>query len=139
MHPEDPADAQKITELHLPKGAEVSTPIAYINTSPKIWGHDARIFNPDRFSRPDVPSAQTPGVWGNLMTFLAGPRNCIGHRLTVIEMKIVLFVLIRSFRFEIPPSQPKLKKTWLVIQRCIVQGEDKAGPQMPLMVSAVEN
>lgn len=73
------------------------------------------------------------------MTFLAGPRNCIGHRLTVIEMKIVLFVLIRSFRFEIPPSKPQLKKTWLVIQRCVVVGEDKAGPQMPLMVSAVEN
>lgn len=76
-------------------------------------------------------------MWGNLWSFLSGPRNCIGHRLTIVEMKILLFVMIRAFKFEVPPSQPKLKKTWLVIQRCVVEGEEKAGPQLPLMVSAV--
>jgi len=47
------------------------------------------------------------------MTFLGGPRNCIGHRLTICEMKIVIFILFRRFAFEIPPSKPVLKRTWL--------------------------
>jgi cytochrome P450 len=52
-------------------------------------------------------------VWGNIMSFIGGPRNCIGHRLTILEMKIVLFAIIRAFEFDIPPSKPVMKRTWL--------------------------
>jgi cytochrome P450 len=66
------------------------------------------MFNPDRWDKQHQP---IPGVWGNMMTFIAGPRNCIGHRLTILEMKIVLFTLLRGFAFEVPPSKPVLKRT----------------------------
>ena len=55
-----------------------------------------------------------PGVWANLMTFLGGPRSCIGYKFALIEyvlyshrslplltiwvrVKALLFHLIRSF------------------------------------------
>ena len=40
---------------------------------------------PERWEK--VPDAvqSLPGVWGNMMTFLGGPRACIGYRFSLIE------------------------------------------------------
>jgi len=81
-----------------------------MNMRTDIWGPDATEFNPDRWNK---QHQQVPGVWGNIMTFISGPRNCIGHRLTLVEMKILLFILLRSFEFAIPPSKPQVKREWL--------------------------
>jgi cytochrome P450 len=37
--------------------------------------------------------------------FSAGGRNCIGQRFATIEAKLILAPLIRSFRFQVAPSQ----------------------------------
>lgn len=107
-------DGSVIENLTVPKGSIINIPISYINSKTELWGSDSRQFNPDRW---DNVHANVPGVWGNLMTFIGGPRNCIGHRLTILEMKILLFILLRSFHFGIPPSRPELKRTWLYVDR----------------------
>jgi hypothetical protein len=40
---------------------------------------------PERWEQ--IPEAVNgvPGVWGNTMTFLGGPRNCIAYRFSVVE------------------------------------------------------
>ena len=40
---------------------------------------------PERWER--IPEAVNcvPGVWGNTLTFLGGPRNCIAYRFSVVE------------------------------------------------------
>jgi cytochrome P450 len=42
-----------------------------------------------------------PGLWANLMTFLGGQRACIGFKFAVLEMKALLFHLVRDFEFEL--------------------------------------
>lgn len=126
-------DGSAIESIRIRKGQTIDVPLTYMNTLPEVWGADAREFNPDRRDA-GAPTKQLPGVWGGIMSFIAGPRNCIGHRLTVLEMKAVLFTLLRSFVFEQLPEPPQLKRTYMVIQRAMVVGEEAYGPQMPLLV-----
>jgi cytochrome P450 len=51
-----------------------------------------------------------PGIWGNLLTFLGGTRNCIGYRFALAEIRAILFVLIRNFKFEELASKPEIEK-----------------------------
>ncbi|KAJ7673271.1 hypothetical protein DFH06DRAFT_1359353 [Mycena polygramma] len=39
-------------------------------------------------------SNNLPGIWGHMLTFLGGPRACIGYRFSLIEMKALLFTLV---------------------------------------------
>lgn len=52
--------------------------IISVHRSKEIWGPDAREFNPDRWESGGASKAHVQGsVYGNLLTFLAGPRNCM--------------------------------------------------------------
>lgn len=106
-----------------------------VNRSEEIWGPDANTFNPDRFDHNGIPTANVPGVYGNLLTFLGGARNCIGYRLAIAEVKIILFVLLRSLKFEELPSKPEIEAKSSIVMRPRVVSEKEAGLQMPLLVS----
>lgn len=69
------------------KGQTFLIPISAINRSQKIWGPDAKEFRPERWLDSELPEAVStiPGVWGNMLTFLGGPRACIGYRFSLIE------------------------------------------------------
>jgi cytochrome P450 len=84
-------------------------------------------FNPDR---DPADLSHIPSAWRHLLTFGAGPRNCIGFRLAVTEMKAILFTLIRTYSFSI---ETEISRTWLIIQRPSVGGT----PQMPLVVTRI--
>lgn len=52
-----------------------------------LWGEDAREFKPERWLGSKMPEAvaSIPGIWSNMLTFLGGPRACIGYRFTLVE------------------------------------------------------
>ncbi|KAJ7124284.1 cytochrome P450 [Mycena epipterygia] len=104
--------------LRIPKGLNIRIPIADVNTDPNLWGTNADEYRPERWEK--VPEAVNgiPGVWANLLTFLAGPHNCIG------------------FRFSIADAVPveEVGQTSSVLQTSFVVSEREKGSQMPLIV-----
>ena len=75
-------------------------------------------YRPDRWDDlPDAAKSQ-PGLYSNIMSFSAGPRvssggppiiayishptiaqSCIGMRFSIIEIKIVIYILVTNFSF----------------------------------------
>jgi cytochrome P450 len=60
-----------------------------------MWGPDASAFNPDRWEH--LPTSVTNYSY---LTFLQGPRSCIGRRFAETEMKVLLVALIQRFQFD---------------------------------------
>ncbi|KAJ6566197.1 cytochrome P450 [Mycena capillaripes] len=117
----------------IPKGQMIHIPILAVNTDKEIWGEDAAEFKPERWEKvPDSASA-IPSVWANLLTFFAGPHNCIGFRFSLAELKALLFILVRAFEFE--PAVPKsaIGPTTGLLQRPRVLAEH-GGSGLPLIV-----
>jgi hypothetical protein len=42
-------------------------------------------FRPERWEASTPISNSIPGVWGHMLTFLGGPRGCIGYRFALVE------------------------------------------------------
>lgn len=67
------------------KGSAIIIPILALNRSKKLWGDDAFEFKPERWENPPEAISSIPGVWGHILSFLGGPRACIGYRFSLIE------------------------------------------------------
>jgi len=117
----------------IPKGQIIHIPILAVNTDKEIWGEDAAEFKPERWEKIPESASAIPSVWANLLTFFAGPHNCIGFRFALAELKALLFILIRAFEFE--PAVPKggIGPTTGLLQRPRVLAENN-GSGLPLIV-----
>lgn len=101
----------------MPPGKLADNP-AYSNVhcAERTWGTDAASFRPSRHFQAKAESegqgseASAGGVWGNILTFSGGVRGCIGYRMAIAEMEVILFVLIRAMVFEELKSKPQFRK-----------------------------
>ncbi|KAI0822361.1 cytochrome P450 [Trametes gibbosa] len=120
--------------IKISKGSSILIPILALNRSKRYWGEDALEFRPERWAQPPDAAASIPGVWSNMLTFLGGPRACIGYRFSLVEMKALIFVLVRAFEFAlaVPPEDIQSKTT--VVQRPQLRSAPEEGNQMPLLV-----
>ncbi|KAJ2913200.1 hypothetical protein MD484_g7214, partial [Candolleomyces efflorescens] len=123
--------------LHIPKGEFVLIPILSVNRDKKIWGEDSLQFRPERWESPPEAASGIPGIWGNMLTFIGGPRACIGYRFSLVEMKALLFTLIRAFEFELPVPAEEIGISSWIVQRPFLKSDPKAGTQLPLKVKPV--
>ncbi|KAK0470301.1 cytochrome P450 [Desarmillaria tabescens] len=121
----------KLTEIPVEKGQLVKIEIGYYNRNPTVWGSDADVWNPDRFL--GELDKQTPvGVFANLLTFSAGVRSCIGWRFAVMELQVILFELLETFKFTFSKAGIDIKRQPAGIMIPMVRDEMSKGSQMPL-------
>ncbi|EIM89578.1 cytochrome P450 [Stereum hirsutum FP-91666 SS1] len=128
--------------LRLREGDIVKLPIRAINRSKEIWGEDAEEFKPERWlndnkSKTEAQVHSVPGVWSNLMSFLSGPHACIGYRFSIVEMKYLLFTMIRSFEFELAISPEDIGRKTSVVGRPFIASNPAAGTQLPVLIRAI--
>ncbi|KAJ5553236.1 hypothetical protein N7494_002614 [Penicillium frequentans] len=81
----------------IPAGTEIVISPRALNVSRELWGDDAAVFNPERWLGPN--RANTGGGQTNFsfMTFLHGPRSCIGQGFARGEFASLLAALVGSF------------------------------------------
>ncbi|KAI8916250.1 cytochrome P450 [Gorgonomyces haynaldii] len=88
--------------LHTTVGAslreteQIMVSLIAIHADPLYW-EEPDTFNPDRFEKPIVP--------GSFMPFGDGQMNCIGQKMAVIEMKVMLIRLLMQYKMELVPNQ----------------------------------
>ncbi|TFK27111.1 cytochrome P450 [Coprinopsis marcescibilis] len=104
-------DGKQTNEIMVPRGTQVIVSIMSCNKDPLIWGPDANEWKPERWLSPPLASfvdAHIPGVYSHLMTFIGGNRACIGFKISQLEMKVILCILLGSFKF----TQTDKKVKW---------------------------
>ncbi|KZO99257.1 cytochrome P450 [Calocera viscosa TUFC12733] len=126
-----------IDSVRVKAGDSIIIPIMAIDRSERFWGPTAHEFIPERFRDLPKEASAIPGGYSHMMTFLGGQRACIGYRFSIIEMKALLFVLLRSFIFELSNNNMEILKKTAVVTRPLVKGEEDKGAQLPLLIRAV--
>ncbi|KAG8226956.1 hypothetical protein J437_LFUL009507 [Ladona fulva] len=82
-------------EIQVPAGTTVNLAINGIHMNPSIYP-EPEVFDPDRFL-PEAVRERHPYAY---IPFSAGPRNCIGQRFAMLEVKAVLSALIQRYKLK---------------------------------------
>lgn len=83
-------------DLFIPAGTGVTTLLRTPVRDPENFAEPS-VFRPERWIAGSQRGAHTPGVH---MPFGSGPRLCPGRTLALLEMKLVIATLYKSFEFE---------------------------------------
>ncbi|XP_057620691.1 cytochrome P450 3A11-like [Chionomys nivalis] len=88
-------DDVEINGVFFPKGSVVIIPVFALHYDPKYWPEPAE-FRPERFSK-ENKGRINPYVH---LPFGYGPRNCIGMRFALMNMKLALTKVLQNFSFQ---------------------------------------
>uniref|UniRef100_A0ACD5V272 Uncharacterized protein n=1 Tax=Avena sativa TaxID=4498 RepID=A0ACD5V272_AVESA len=84
-----------------PAGVLIELPLLLMNHDPDIWGSDVHEFRPERFTNGISKASKNPGAF---LPFGWGPRVCIAQQFALMEAKMALCMILRSFEFELGQS-----------------------------------
>ncbi|KAL2756221.1 hypothetical protein ACRALDRAFT_1034009 [Sodiomyces alcalophilus JCM 7366] len=100
-----------INGQRIPKGTRVMLCPWAVNKDVSLWGDDAGVFNPDRWLAPagengagnGEKATASGGASSNyaFMTFLHGPRSCIGQGFAKAEFACILASWVGRFEFSL--------------------------------------
>uniref|UniRef100_A0A914LXT2 Cytochrome P450 n=1 Tax=Meloidogyne incognita TaxID=6306 RepID=A0A914LXT2_MELIC len=74
------------------KGTNISIDSLTLHRDPKLWGEDAEEFKPERWLNGGELAFYYP--------FGGGPRICIGLRFAIMETKMILVRLLKTFELK---------------------------------------
>jgi cytochrome P450 len=95
----------------LPKGSSVMINISGIHLDPEIWPEPMK-FDPNRFLPDGGTMKNKPIEPFTFLAFIAGPRNCLGQHLALLESKMVVSLLTQRYKFELPRSDNIDPQDW---------------------------
>ncbi|KAI0033012.1 cytochrome P450 [Vararia minispora EC-137] len=124
-------------EIVVSRGDNIFLPYHAFQLSEDIWGSDAGEFRPERWEAVPETAKVLPNVWSNLPVFGAGPHACMGYRFAVVEMKALLFALVRNFELHLAVSPSEVVRQTIVVMRPTLTTHPAAGPQLPLTIRPV--
>ncbi|CAD6884876.1 unnamed protein product [Tilletia controversa] len=129
-------DSGDLTKLVVPEGQDIVIGLAAINRSKDLWGVDADDFSPDRwFALP--ASHEGAHLPYDLASFGFGPKTCLGARFALFELKVLTAALVQHFHFIRRPDIEIVTRQGLFF-RPAVKGEERMGPQLPVLVTLRE-
>ncbi|XP_054167645.1 cytochrome P450 3A24-like [Oppia nitens] len=79
--------------LTLQKGVDIRVPLYYLHRDPELWTKP-EVFDENRFSD-ENKHLVNPVVW---QPFGVGPRNCIGMRFALLEIKLTIAKLLIKYK-----------------------------------------
>ncbi|XP_076446636.1 cytochrome P450 3A9-like [Babylonia areolata] len=82
----------KVKGLHVPKGMLITIPVYSLHTDPAHWP-DPFTFDPERHTA----EARAARHQFSFLPFGLGPRNCIGMRLSQMEVKMAVVAIVQKF------------------------------------------
>ncbi|KAE8752498.1 Cytochrome P450 CYP4 [Frankliniella occidentalis] len=119
LYPSVPLFARKMREdlpltdgYVLPAGTNVTVSCLQMGSNPKHWPEPEK-FDPDRYLT-ENSSGRHPYAY---VPFSAGPRNCIGQKFAMMEMKSALSKIVRSCDLSLPSPGYKPRIEGQVILR----------------------
>ncbi|QGA14014.1 hypothetical protein EYB26_001666 [Talaromyces marneffei] len=108
----------------IPKGTQILISPEITNKDTDLWGPDAETFNLDRWLNIDTATNKATsynnsgGARSNYanMTFIHGPRACIGQGFARAELAIFVAVFVYRFEFELKDPQKQLEVRRMITQ-----------------------
>lgn len=85
----------ELNGVYIPKGSTVMIPSYALHHDPQHWSEPEE-FQPERFSKENKGSID-PYVY---LPFGNGPRNCLGMRFALMNMKLALTKIMQNFSFQ---------------------------------------
>ncbi|XP_065779909.1 cytochrome P450 3A24 isoform X1 [Muntiacus reevesi] len=117
---------KKDVEIHgvsIPKGMTVTVPISVLHRDPQLWPEPEE-FRPERFSKKNKDSIN-PYVY---LPFGTGPRNCIGMRFAIMNMKLAVVRVLQNFSFK------PCKETQIPLK---INSQGIVRPEKPIVLKVV--
>ncbi|KAF7331131.1 Cytochrome P450 [Mycena sanguinolenta] len=127
---------EQLSSVAIKKGQFIFSALWSYNRLPTIWGPDAHEFKPSRWLEKTPYRGQAMGPYSNLLTFLQGPRMCIGWRFAITEVQVIITELVKRYSFELPPNVEIHCNVAVTLIPVTVDGGD---PALPLIVRPVES
>ncbi|XP_050079264.1 cytochrome P450 4V2-like [Anopheles maculipalpis] len=89
----------------IPRGTTVVVSLFALHRRKDFWGADADQFDPERF----LPNRSEGRPSAVFMPFNTGSRNCLGSRYAMMAMKVILTMIVRSFKLHTSMKMEQMK------------------------------
>lgn len=95
------ASGRLVDSIFVAKGTNVRVPLICVNRSEALWGQASKDFVPERWLDGSVSTQRAAEIQGyrHLLTFVDGPRTCLGKGFALTEFKVCTVPRFETVRY----------------------------------------